>query len=337
MPSISPSTIFCYYSNQGRLTHRIYRFLTMVQFAMQHKVDVCYPFFATFLALFEPLRDQICLGYSPRTDGVSSPELAAFYQRILRHPFNTLVSDVVKNLISDLSRDPEKLPSKASDALTLTVICELFGKGLPSGDFLPLAFVGEGQSMEENDLSSSRMLDRIPEAPHVFFSIDDTTYSSGEYLKEALDVGRRLFQPRAEAVLRQNSFFDSSCTGADVLVGVHIRHSDFKHFANGIWYFPTSDYYQAMIATREFFGTSKVRFLIASDEPVLADSFSALDIVKAPGHTLDDLYLLSRCDYLIGTDSGYVRWASTYGKKPLFRLERGATLPTSLSDFVLVG
>jgi hypothetical protein len=119
----------------------------------------------------------------------------------------------------------------------------------------------------------------------------------------------------------------------DIIIGVHIRQTDYRQFKNGQWFFETSTYVKAMNYLKSLFDKNqKVAFLICSDTKQEAKHFSGLNYVINGGSMVEDLYSLSMCDYIIGPPSSYSRWASFYGDVPLGVLKtHDAQL--SLSDF----
>lgn len=104
-------------------------------------------------------------------------------------------------------------------------------------------------------------------------------------------------------------------TGTDHLVGIHIRQTDYKTFANGKYFYPLSLYRRVMDDMASQLKGS-VRFLICSDAPVDREAFTGLDIVSATGHPIEDNYALAACDYIVGPPSTYTGWASFYGGVP---------------------
>ncbi|TDG36125.1 hypothetical protein EZJ43_10625 [Pedobacter changchengzhani] len=109
---------------------------------------------------------------------------------------------------------------------------------------------------------------------------------------------------------------------ADVVIGVHIRRGDYKEFANGKWFFTDENYASWMHALKsEYSAIGKTCvFLITSNDMVEIDKFAGLDVIVEPRHFIIDLYLLAKCDAIIGPPSTFSQWAAFYGNKPLTML-----------------
>lgn len=120
----------------------------------------------------------------------------------------------------------------------------------------------------------------------------------------------------------------------DVLVGVHIRRGDYKHFMNGIFYFEDEIFYDKMQQIKELNKDKKVGFLICSNGKIDFNLFKGLNIYKANNHLIEDMYSLAECDYILGPPSTYTMWASFYGDRPLLKIrERHQTI--KMEDFVV--
>lgn len=110
----------------------------------------------------------------------------------------------------------------------------------------------------------------------------------------------------------------ASCRREGVLlVGVHIRHGDYRTAGGGTHYYET-EYYVALM--RQLVATSDkpLQFMVCSDEPVNPSDFAGLDIHSGPGTAIEDMYALAACDYIIGPPSSFSGWASFYGQVPLY-------------------
>ena len=109
---------------------------------------------------------------------------------------------------------------------------------------------------------------------------------------------------------------------ADVVIGVHIRRGDYKEFADGRWFYTDEDYAKWMkILQTKYAATGKTCvFLIASNDSINLENFKGLNVQFDARHFIVDLYLLAKCDAIIGPPSTYSQWAAFYGNKPLTML-----------------
>ncbi len=128
---------------------------------------------------------------------------------------------------------------------------------------------------------------------------------------------RRIFTPKARYMSRVNELIGKAREGADTLVGVHIRHGDYKEHFGGIYYFETGVYIEKMKQVQTLFEGKKVRFLVCSNTGLSETDFPGLEVTCGTGEQIEDMYALAACDYLIGPPSTFTAWASFYGKKPL--------------------
>lgn len=143
---------------------------------------------------------------------------------------------------------------------------------------------------------------------------------------------RAHFRPSTAILSRVQEKIQSCRAGADVLVGVHIRQTDYKIWRGGAFFYEPEIYLQLMRHVLDLFPGQNVKFLICSDQ--LPDAIAASEFLfeRGPGTALEDLYALSQCDFIVGPPSSFSLWASFYGNKPLYHLEKAGALP-GLSDF----
>lgn len=126
---------------------------------------------------------------------------------------------------------------------------------------------------------------------------------------------QRIFTPISKYREAVSRLIERARKGTDHLVGIHIRQTDYKKFANGKYFYPLSVYCRVMsdIASQL---KGSTRFLICSDAPVNFNAFKGLDVIPATGHPIEDNYALAACDYVAGPPSTYTAWASFYGNVP---------------------
>lgn len=150
-----------------------------------------------------------------------------------------------------------------------------------------------------------------------------------------LEIIRKIFQPRCNLVNHINRFFDQKDNDI-IFVGVHVRRGDYKTYRGGIWYYEEEDYTNFMNQMQHILPhDKKVKFIICSNEKIKLSSLG-FDIVDLKNtNMIQDLYTLSRCDYIIGPHSTFSMWASFFGQTNIcFLLPNRESL--KLSNFSVV-
>jgi hypothetical protein len=107
---------------------------------------------------------------------------------------------------------------------------------------------------------------------------------------------------------------------ADLVIGVHIRHGDYKTFYDGKYYYTLVEYHQFMLQIQKLYEHKKIAFFISSNESFSLEIFKGCKCYrfgKESSGDILDLYTLSICDKIIGPWSTYSRWASFIGNVPL--------------------
>ncbi len=100
------------------------------------------------------------------------------------------------------------------------------------------------------------------------------------------------------------------------IVGVHMRQGDYKQlFENGKYYFNSSQVAEILKEYLKEFNkdSQKTVFLICSDGEIEQDKFKTLNIEKSNGNAVEDLFTLSQCDIIIGSNSSYGAFAAYWG------------------------
>ena len=148
---------------------------------------------------------------------------------------------------------------------------------------------------------------------------------------------RRLFIPVPQLKKRADEKLKRLRAGVDLILGVHIRHGDYRKHAGGELFFSPAEYRSWMEEFAACFPKKKVGFVICSDAKQEAEDFSDLEIVFGPGNEdadtfgnkrhdpvkgiiVEDNYMLSQCDYILGTVSTFCSWAAFWGNKPLLQV-----------------
>ena len=121
-----------------------------------------------------------------------------------------------------------------------------------------------------------------------------------------------------------------------LLLGVHIRAKDYREFYNGIYYVETGKYIDII---DQFDNLQQIDGSVGV--VVCSDSVAVRQQIKVDkptyiinhGSVAEDMYLLSKCDFLIGPlATTFSSWSAFKGKVPLFQIDQNANLKT-ISDF----
>lgn len=119
---------------------------------------------------------------------------------------------------------------------------------------------------------------------------------------------------------------------ADILIGLHLRHGDYRTYRQGIYFYTAPQYRTVMGKIEILFPGKKVNFLVCSDEISDPQSFASFSVMAGNRHPIEELYSLAQCDYLAGPPSSFSKWASYYGAIPLYEI-MSPDAAIALSDF----
>lgn len=139
------------------------------------------------------------------------------------------------------------------------------------------------------------------------------------------DVIRQIFLPDASVLSSVERFADGIKEKADILIGVHVRRGDYRTWQDGKYYWGDRIYAEKIqqMETHLAAAGKTAAFALCSNEPVDLQHFRGT-VRMGPGSMIEDLYLLSKCDMIIGPPSTFSLWASFHGRVPLLHLSDGA-------------
>jgi len=145
---------------------------------------------------------------------------------------------------------------------------------------------------------------------------------------------RKIFTPQRETMENVHNLISTARENCDILIGVHLRKGDYRHFMDGTYYYTDENYLDIMKRMAAIFDSHRIGFLLCSDENVNVEFFEAhsLNFNVGTRHEVEDMYAFSQCDYLIGPPSTYTMWASFYGRIPLYQISNPDKTP-QLNDF----
>jgi hypothetical protein len=122
----------------------------------------------------------------------------------------------------------------------------------------------------------------------------------------------------------------------DVLLGVHIRLNDYKGFYDGNFYLTPNQYLQSVEHFKSLHLTSqRIGVVICSDDREALQKIQKghPDYLYPNGNIAQDIYALSKCDYVIGPKATTMStWASFIGESMLLQIDKSID-PFELTDF----
>jgi hypothetical protein len=99
-----------------------------------------------------------------------------------------------------------------------------------------------------------------------------------------------------------------------LIIGVHIRHRDYRTHEGGKYFFSIERYKEEMDHFQKRYKKYNPYFVIFSDEPRDEIEFEGFDVLIAKGNLIEDLYSMSKVDFVIGPPSTFNMWAAWYGE-----------------------
>ncbi len=135
-----------------------------------------------------------------------------------------------------------------------------------------------------------------------------------KYRKEIVDY----FKPKEKYTQPAETKIKELKSKYKNIIGVHLRQGDYKEFKGGQYFISQERVSEILNEYLKETGKSpqETMFVFASDEPIEKDIFSKLNIEINKGNPIEDLYLLSLCDTIIGSNSSFGNFAAFYGNKP---------------------
>ena len=141
-------------------------------------------------------------------------------------------------------------------------------------------------------------------------------------IAEEHPVIHRYFRPRKKYIEGIESPVFELRKKNDIVLGVVIRHGDFKTWRNGEFYFETSEYVRLMDRAVEYLAPIKTGFFIASDEEQPREPFGKHCYYFRAGHAVENLGSLSLCDGMLAASSSFSGWSEYYGKVPTYQISK---------------
>ena len=158
--------------------------------------------------------------------------------------------------------------------------------------------------------------------PNICFINADVEIEKSKFRVKHLNKIKLVFKPDDSIIIEVEEIFAKNREQYSLVIGIHIRHGDYRTFNNGKYFYTLNEYHVIMQKIAALFPKNKIAFLIASNENLDLSTFANLNyFVIRNSSTVKDLYGLSKCDYIIGPPSTFSGWASLYGNVPIHFIE----------------
>ena len=281
----------------GRLGNRLQLYAHWLAFALEKEVRILNPAFAEYSVLFQGTADQRW-GKFPGDIDAASPSVAS------------------REWIYWLNRSAYKLAK-------------------------PLA-ISKNAGIRVAKAQSSKFIqtdslwnDFFKESWSILFTQGLHFYSPGDWFVRHGDTIRSFLAPLNDYQEKATKFVKQVKLQTDVLVGVHLRQTDYQEFVGGRFFYSLNQYLMKMLEIRELYQPRRCTFLICSDVPWEGSLKQDLQCLSGPGTVIGDLMALSECDLILGPPSTFSGWAAWYGKVPIHFLEN-LIIPLALDSFQIL-
>jgi hypothetical protein len=132
---------------------------------------------------------------------------------------------------------------------------------------------------------------------------------------------KKFFAPRKCYLVNISKIIEPIKREYDLVIGLHIRRGDYKEYLPDLYFTPEEYIYFLKKIEHYFCNRYNIAVIICSDEEIDKDLFNKNNYYFSTGHFVEDMYILSECDYIFGVSSTFSLWASFYGEVPLFMIE----------------
>jgi hypothetical protein len=152
-----------------------------------------------------------------------------------------------------------------------------------------------------------------------FVKGQDTWFIDEDYSDVKL-IFRELFKVNNNIQRKVDTYFENNINNKSIVIGIHIRWGDYKIWKNGKYFFTEDIYFEYMKKIQKELGEEQnISFIISSNSKIDINKFKPLKCFQMPqSSAAEDLYALSKCDYIIGPVSTFSSWVSFLYEIPLY-------------------
>lgn len=290
----------------GQLANRIILFSHFIGFCKENNINLLNPSFIDYAHYFK---------------GSISNSVPKFPANENNEQFNKNKQSKVRNYII-------KIFSK--------LISKIFCNSNYNGKFITLINLSaEKYINKEFDLNDIKNINLLSKAKLTF--VKGWLFRDYKNAEKHYQTIKKYFEPLDIYLHNINNFIANLKNQYDKLIGIHIRRGDYRNFENGKFYYEDEVYINYINQLKNLFKNYNIIFILFSNEKNDTEPYKkeGLNITNGYGDFIEDLYSLSKCDYIIGPPSTYSLWASYYGKVP-HRFINSKNEKLKIEDFKII-
>ncbi|MBA3938196.1 MAG: hypothetical protein H0X38_12090 [Planctomycetes bacterium] len=199
---------------------------------------------------------------------------------------------------------------------------------------LPIGGIGWARAREVLHYDLEELLDRADARGWRWLFTQNYHFRQHAWCARHAGHIRRVFTPVEPHRSAGEAAVARARTRGDVVIGVHIRHGDYRQHLGGRFFYELPVYAGLMRQLAAALAPRRAVFLVCSNATNGPEDFAGLAIAPGPGHMVADLHALSRCDHIFGPPSSFSAWAAFHGQVP-YRMIEDPAQPISPRDFLI--
>lgn len=146
-------------------------------------------------------------------------------------------------------------------------------------------------------------------------------FNNDVYSENDIKYYQNLFDPQVDKLRLKQKYLQKEEN--EKIIAIHIRRGDYKEFLEGRYFFDDYIYIKKIKELLAVIPQDNYKFLICTnDENLDLDRYKKElgTVVQSEEGPIDDQYLISQANYILGVPSTFSHWASVMGEVPYYHI-----------------